>query len=111
MPTKHVCKQLMKVLKIKVTKEDIKRHWNGSVFSCPIHVAISRKGVTAEIMAHTYKTDSMEQRVLLPVVAENFSTDQSEFDKSLGIGDRKRAFKTLKPISFEIEVPVQDIRK
>ncbi len=108
MSPKAMAKKQSKRLKITVTAEDIKKHWNGSVMSCPIANAMRRRGIEAKISTETYDIGADEFH--LPSNAQAFSTKQSDMFEHEPDDDKaakKKALKVLKPFSFFIPRPVE----
>lgn len=108
MITPDLCDRLTKRLKITVTKKDIEEHWNGSVLSCPIHYAMARKGVTARIRDKSFETESTDGQFSRRAAA--FSTAQCVFEGKKSRAKKKKALEVLKPFSFFVTVPEEDIK-
>ena len=92
--------------RIHVTKKDIREHWNGHRFSCPIHEAVARVTGNKHNEVSSQNITICTKKISLTRKARIFSTLQSAY---CNLGDRsefkKQALRKLKPLSFVLDVP------
>lgn len=109
---------ISKTVNVKVTSNQIKTHWNGSVVSCPIHEAIEVALKFASIVeVYTDYVTINGKFIDLPRKAAQFSKTQANLRESL-VGNtvdtkkvqevQKIALSKLKPFSFKLRVPEVD---
>jgi hypothetical protein len=90
-------------LKINVTKTDIKRGKRDNRYSCPIARAFQRATGAEKVsvgMFQMHRADKMSVDVPLPPEAKEFVT---KFDF--------KGRQSVKPFSFEVEIPDSEVTK